>query len=287
MRVQTLRLSFIPLALAASTVFALAQKPAASTQPATIKLELDPLPEPVIERRLGDFAPVNTAREAHLKQLFEAAGCKDDHLTQQLVRPSLPSNLICTLPGTTDSVIIVGAHFDKVRTGDGVVDNWSGASLLPSLYQSLLGAPRRHTFVFIGFTDEEGGLVGSKFYARHLTPAMLARVHAMINMDSLGLGPTKLWLHHSDPRLAADFDAVAAALHVPVGVVNADSAGDDDSESFMKLKVHTLMIHSVTNATWSILHSRRDTLAAIKLPDYYDTYRLVAAYLPYIDTAIQ
>jgi hypothetical protein len=51
--------------------------------------------------------------------------------------------------------------------------------------------------------------------------------------------------------------------------------------------VPTLMIHSVTDATWPILHSSRDTLAAIKLRDYYNTYRLLSAYLAYIDSAIK
>ncbi|PYX03200.1 MAG: Zn-dependent exopeptidase M28, partial [Acidobacteria bacterium] len=38
-------------------------------------------------------------------------------------RSKLP-NVICVLPGSSDKVIIVGAHFDRVSEGDGVVDNW-------------------------------------------------------------------------------------------------------------------------------------------------------------------
>jgi Zn-dependent M28 family amino/carboxypeptidase len=68
------------------------------------------------------------------------------------------------LPGSSDQVIIVGAHFDRVPEGDGVVDNWSGASLLPSLYEAVKNEPRKHTYIFIGFTDEEQGEVGSRFY---------------------------------------------------------------------------------------------------------------------------
>ena len=36
-----------------------------------------------------------------------------------------------------ERVIVLTSHNDKVDVGDGVVDNWSGASLLPSLFQSL------------------------------------------------------------------------------------------------------------------------------------------------------
>src|SRR5437660_870655 len=91
----------------------------------------------------------------------------------------LPCNL---LPGSSDKVIIVGAHFDRVSEGDGVVDNWSGASLLPSLYEAVKIEPRKHTYIFIGFTDEEQGEVGSHFYARQMTRDQVAAADAMVNM---------------------------------------------------------------------------------------------------------
>ena len=65
-------------------------------------------------------------------------------------------NLICVLPGRSQKVIIVGAHYDHPEEGgDGVVDNWSGASLLPSLYRSVKFDPRQHSYIFIGFAAEE------------------------------------------------------------------------------------------------------------------------------------
>jgi Zn-dependent M28 family amino/carboxypeptidase len=87
-------------------------------------------------------------------------------------------------PGTSDRVIIVGAHFDPISAGDGVVDNWSGASLLPSLYQSTKVDPHKHTYIFIGFADEEKGEVGSRFYARQLTTQQVSTTDAMVNMDT-------------------------------------------------------------------------------------------------------
>ena len=40
----------------------------------------------------------------------------------------------------------MGGHFDLAEKGNGVVDNWSGSSLLPSLYQRLKSVSRRHRF---------------------------------------------------------------------------------------------------------------------------------------------
>jgi len=127
------------------------------------------VPRQIVEERLGKYAGNNEQREATLRQMFSNAGCDDQHLSEQSVNGSRQPNVICSLPGSSDRVIIVGAHYDRVSAGDGVVDNWSGASLLPSLYEAVKGQPRQHTYIFIGFTDEEKGLVGSRFYVRQMT----------------------------------------------------------------------------------------------------------------------
>jgi Zn-dependent M28 family amino/carboxypeptidase len=129
--------------------------------------------------------------------MFGEAGCSDQHLLEQPVKGSNLPNVICVLPGASDKVIIIGAHFDRVPEGDGVVDNWSSVSLLPTLYEGLKSLPRKHTYIFIGFTDEERGLVGSKYYVTQMTQAQVAATDAMVNIETLGLGPTKVWLSHS------------------------------------------------------------------------------------------
>lgn len=218
--------------------------------------------------------------------MFEQSGCSGPSLSEQPVSHQDLPNVICREAGSSDSVIIVGAHYDKVSRGGGVVDNWSGASLLPSLYESIREKPRKHTFLFVAFTAEEQGLIGSKFYAKQMTPGQVAETRAMVNIDTLALGPTKVWLNHSAPALARSFFAVAQSMHVAVAVMNADGVGDDDSESFIRRKIPTLMVHSVTRPTFHILHTNDDNYSAVKLDDYYDSYRLLAAYLVYLDATL-
>jgi hypothetical protein len=50
--------------------------------------------------------------------------------------------------------------------------------------------------------------------------------------------------------------------------------------------VPALAIHSLTQETFPILHTRRDQINAIHLDDYYDTYLLLRAYLAYLDQAL-
>jgi len=239
----------------------------------------------VVEQRLASFSRDNTQREAILKKMFTDLGCAD-HLTEEQVEHLKQPDLICVLPGRTNQTIVVGAHFDHVLVGDGVVDNWSGASLLPSLYQGLRTEPRQHTFIFVAFTGEEKGELGSQAYVRHMSNDEVAHTEAMVNMDTLGLGPTEMWLSHADPYLAAALRAVAKSLSLPLGVVNVDKVGSSDSEEFARRKIPRITIHSVTQQTWPILHSSQDNMKAVHLDDFYDSYRLIEGYLVYLDGAL-
>jgi hypothetical protein len=239
-----------------------------------------------IETRIKNFSRKNDQRETIVKQLFKESGCKDDQLFEQVVKATLPPNVICVLPGQTDRVILVGAHTDKVNEGDGVVDNWSGASLLPNLLYSVSGRKRRHTFIFVGFTGEEKGLIGSDFYARHLSLEQRSKIEGMINFDTLGLGPTEVWASHADTSLLNALARLASTMKLPISVMNVDDIGTADSESFAEFKIPRVTIHSLTQKTLPILHSSRDRIDAIKMDDYYNTYRLMAGYLVFLDTQL-
>ncbi|MEM7357083.1 MAG: M28 family peptidase, partial [Acidobacteriota bacterium] len=192
-------------------------------------VEVDPS---VIAERFSRIRSGDAKRAKELAALFAEAGCPPEHLVLQKVRRSRHPNVICTLPGSTDQRIIVGAHFDSVPSSPGAVDNWSGAALLPSLYASLSRPQRRYTFVFIGFTDEEEGRIGSLFYVDQLSPSAGEKVRAMVNLDSLGLGATKVWAETADPRLMATLDLVAKATNRPWSPVDLGRGRNTDSTSF-------------------------------------------------------
>ena len=237
----------------------------------------------VVKDRLSLYKGEDDERRMTLMRLFVDAGCRDGRLEIQPVTKADAPNVICTLPGKTDDIIVVGAHFDRVNKGEGVADNWSGASLLPSLYQSLNLQPRRHTFVFIGFSDEEEGFIGSGFYVDHLADKKLASVKAMVNIDTLGLDSTRVWASNSNSDLVSLLKQVARTTRLPIDVMNVDGMGDSDEKSFKKRDVPVITLHSVTLENFKILHSTWDRFAAIKMDDYYDSYNLIAAYLATLD----
>jgi len=112
-------------------------------------------------------------------------------------------NVIASLEAsgpTANETIVIGAHYDHVGRGgpgslapgstdihNGADDNASGAAALLELARRLaLKAPRMpRRIVFIAFTGEETGLIGSARYVREpIFP--LEQTIAMLNMDMVG-----------------------------------------------------------------------------------------------------
>ncbi|MBS1858214.1 MAG: M28 family peptidase [Acidobacteria bacterium] len=255
--------------------------------PQNAKVQFHPLPAEVIQQRLAAVPYQEGERRALLESMFHEAGCDGDALTTLKV-PHASPDLICTLPGTEPDAgaIVVGGHYDHASVGRGAVDDWSGAALLPSLYQSLKADGRRHRIVFIAFSAEETGLNGSAAYVRKLTKEERAEVRAMINLECLGLAPPRVWASRADKRLLSAYAAVAHAIGIDAAGMNVDQVGDDDSRPFLNAKIPVLTIHSVTQETLRILHSPGDQVAAIHPEDYFTTYKLAATYLAYLDDAL-
>lgn len=235
-------------------------------------------------QRLQSAPNMNADRQKALVEMFSQVGCQP---TEQPIKRSKDANVICVLKGETEDEIVVGGHLDHVEYGDGIIDDWSGASLLPTLYESLKSGMRHHTIVFVAFNKEEIGLVGSASYVKQLSPAEKSHVKAMVNLECLGLTKTKVWLSHSDKPLLAALAAVAKAMKLEVEGVNVEKVGTADSESFAAAGIPRITLHTVTQDTLHLLHSRNDNMKAIHPDDYYENYRLVAGYLAALDMLLE
>jgi hypothetical protein len=269
-----LKFARVALAICAATAFA---------GPLVFKLS-----EPnVLEARLDRVTAKNGDRRTTLEALFREVGCDGDRLTTQVVDKKSEPNVICTLPADSDRIILVGAHFDTVKGSPGVSDNWSGAALLPSLFEVINRSARRHTFVFVGFTDEEKGLVGSRHYVKKLSKEDKARHIAMINLDSLGLGEINYWETRANPALVKHYINLAGAMKYPLYKIELSPWFTTDVESFHMANIPSIGFASVTKDNVSNLHTLRDRKEIIDLNKYYATYRLLSAYLTYLDQNLE
>jgi Iap family predicted aminopeptidase len=163
------------------------------------------------------------------------------------------------------------------------VDDWSGVALLPSLYQSLAVRPRRHTFVFAGFSAEHQRLNGSYEFVYRLSKRQKRSVRAMMNLESLGLTVPQVWASRADKGLLDAYNSVARSMDLDVRVSNFSPLMEDDSRPFLDSRIPVITIHSLTNETMGFHHSPKDQLNAIDGKNYYDAYRLAAVFLAYLD----
>ncbi len=242
------------------------------------RLAVELVPPAVIQQRLETGLVRNKDRQNAASKLFEKVGC-----AVQEQKFSKRANLICELPGEARQTIIVGAHSDFIDRGTGIVDDWSGTALLSSLYQNLHEQGRKHTFRFIAFSGEEGGLLGSSAYVKAMTPEERDRTQAFINLECLGVATPKVWVHRTNPTLLKYLAEVAAATHTDLAGVNVDSVGDDDTHPFFSQKIPVASIHSLTPQNFRLLHTPEDRISAINRDNYYAAYKLIAFYLLYLD----
>ncbi|MCL2362616.1 MAG: M28 family metallopeptidase [Defluviitaleaceae bacterium] len=97
-------------------------------------------------------------------------------------------NVILTVPGRSDQVIVVGAHYDTVLY-PGASDNASGTALLLESAQRMRYVDNYYTIVYIFFGAEEVGLFGAEYYVMNLTDEELNQILFMVNADVLFEGP--------------------------------------------------------------------------------------------------
>ena len=232
-----------------------------------------------------DNAPrADAARHDRVRTLLAAAGC-GTVTTEQPVAGTAAANLICTLAGDSSGTVVVGAHYDKAGRGAGVADNWSGVAMLPLLYQSMASQPRRLTWQFVAFAAEERGQVGSRGFVRKLSTEDRQRIDAMVNLDTLGLGYTKVELHEADAELACLLQAAADIAGEPLSVANNSREDTSDHEPFLQAGIPAIRVHSIGPGDSRILHTTMDRGAVIDPSAYYSTYRVMATYLVLLDVA--
>lgn len=93
----------------------------------------------------------------------------------------------------TDSTIVITGHYDHIGAigkkvvFNGANDNASGIAMLLYLSQYLKQNPIKYNVVFLAFSGEESGLLGSKYFAEN-SLIDLNKIKFLINLDMAGTG---------------------------------------------------------------------------------------------------
>jgi len=148
--------------------------------------------------------PVVAVTGAAADELRAAAEAGEQATVETSVGPqrSTARNVVAQIPGTdlalADEVVVVGAHYDHLGYGgegslapgtraihNGADDNASGTAALIEVAEALAESEPDRTVVFIAFSGEERGLLGSAHFVSEPTVSLEHAV-AMINMDMVG-----------------------------------------------------------------------------------------------------
>lgn len=155
-------------------------------------------------------------------------------------------------PRLKDEYIVVGAHFDHLGMGgegsgsrrpdtlavhNGADDNASGTAGVLELadYFAHLEQKTDRSLIFVCFTGEEMGLLGSKEFVKH-PPIPLKSIKAMVNLDMVGrLNPDNRSIIVGGTGTSAQSDSLITQLEKKRGFsVNhsPDGYGPSDHASF-------------------------------------------------------
>ncbi len=185
-------------------------------------------------------------------------------------------NVVGILPGKrtdwSDQSIVLGAHYDHlgfgwpdVRSGaegklhPGADDNASGVAVMLELARNLAaeGGGSR-SLVFVAFSAEECGRLGSKFYVQH--PVLPAeQIRGMINLDTVGrLRDRPLAIHGTGT--ADEWQHIFRGCGFVTGIPsqNVPEAADaSDQMSFIEGKIPAVQIFTGAHEDY---HRPSDTL---------------------------
>ncbi len=159
--------------------------------------------------------------------------------------PRTGRNVIGYLDNGAAKTVVIGAHYDHLGLGafsslsagepavhNGADDNASGVAALIRIATWLAqGNNKQSNYLFIGFSGEELGLVGSKYFTNHPT-IDLEKVSYMINMDMVGrLNPEKV--------LAISGTGTSPAWKTLLQSIQVDSISVNTSDSGIGPSDHT------------------------------------------------
>lgn len=168
-------------------------------------------------------------------------------------------NVAAMLPGTgphANEYVIIGAHYDHLGHGGpgslapwshgihhGADDNASGTAAMLEIADRFahLG-PQPRTLIFMAFTGEEEGLIGSSYFVRH-PPIDLHEVIAMLNLDMVGRMSGQKLLLGGEGTAAAFPELMQKAdegLPLRLGEFEKGGFGPSDHMSFASKKIPVL-----------------------------------------------
>jgi hypothetical protein len=186
--------------------------------------------------------PVIYLTTAGLQHFTDPSATLQIAIEVRIVEKKRPAtNVAAYINNGAANTVVIGAHYDHLGynedknaldTGhvihNGADDNASGTAALLEIARLLKQkSPQRHNYLFLHFSGEELGLLGSKYWIEN--PTTTAPINYMINMDMVGRYDTSHKLTVGGYGTSSKWSQIWKALSTPL-VVKFDSTGSGPSD---------------------------------------------------------
>ncbi len=186
-------------------------------------------------------ARTNRGRFAALRRRADALGLAGLSRVESIDWFSFQKNLVIELPGASDRIVYIVAHYDKADANplkilslllngvlddlidftflsDGAADNATGVAVALELASTLKRLGPTYTTRVLLAGSEESGLRGSRAHVARLTPAEKEALVLTINIDTVGLAssPNCVTEDVSDEALIDEVLKAAERLKAPL-----------------------------------------------------------------------
>jgi aminopeptidase YwaD len=186
-----------------------------------------------------------TGRKKYLKDISQSLDVEIDVEMEEKKRWG--HNVIGFVDNNALYTVVIGAHYDHLGFGEdgnslyrgtekkihpGADDNASGTAGLLELGRLLKKTKGLRTnYLFVAFSGEESGLIGSKYFTEH-PPVPLSKISYMVNMDMIGrLNDSTHVLTIGGYGTSPEWSGlIGSTLNKKIFILNADSSGTGPSD---------------------------------------------------------
>jgi Zn-dependent M28 family amino/carboxypeptidase len=206
-------------------------------------------------------------------------------INSKYIENYITNNIIGYLPGDSDSTVVFSAHYDHVgHMGfktyfPGANDNASGVAMLLNLAKLLSKEKNlKYTVVFMFFSAEELGILGSKYYVDYpLFP--LESIKFLINLDMVGTGDEGIKVVNGsvfDKEFTLLSDLNFKFQYLP-DVQSRGAAANSDHYFFYKNGVKSFFIYTL--GKYKEYHNLHDNAENLPLNEFEDLAALLIDFL--------
>ena len=196
------------------------------------------------------------------------------------------NNVIGYIEGTEkkDSLVVFSAHYDHLgRMGaatycPGANDNASGTSMLLALAKYYSVNKPKYTTVFIAFSGEETGLLGSKYFVEHPL-VKLKHIKFVQNLDIMGSGEDGITVVNATifPEIFDRLNAINEKEKLLTQIKKRGKAANSDHYWFSEKGIPAFFIYTMgPNKNY---HDVFDTFEALSFNEYNDLVKLLGEFL--------